>query len=115
MTNNQAAPICEVSEYDDVLDVADYMMKTYNMYSGERTKVKMRFNLKILDEMKKHFDNSEFKAISKDFFETEVEASVSDGFISFVLSMRDNIQILEPKWVVEKVKNQAKIILNLYN
>ncbi len=52
VTNNQAAPICEVSEYDDVLDVADYMMKTYNMYSGEQTKVKLRFTSKIFDEMK---------------------------------------------------------------
>lgn len=115
VTNNQAAPICEVSEYDDVLDVADYMMKTYNMYSGEQTKVKLRFTSKIFDEMKKHFDNPEFKAISKDCFETEVEASVSDGFISFVLSMRDNIQIIEPEWVVDKVKKQAQNILNMYN
>ena len=114
VTNHQAAPICEVSEYDDVLDVADYMTKTYNMYSGEQTKIKLRFTAKIFDEMKKHFGNSEFKRLPKDCFETEVEASVSDGFISFVLSMRDNIQILEPEGVVEKVKNQAKNILNMY-
>lgn len=118
ITNNQAAPIAEVSDYDDVLDVTDYLMKTYNMYSGEQTEVTMRFSPKILDEMKKHFENVKIvKNSSKNdrFIETEVKASVSDGFISFVLSMRDNIQVLEPDWVVEKVKNQAKSILDMYN
>lgn len=118
ITNSQAAPIAEVSDYDDVLDVTDYLMKTYNMYSGEQTEVTMRFSPKILDEMKKHFENVKIvKNASKDerFIETKVKASVSDGFISFVLSMRDNIQVLEPDWVVEKVKNQAKAILDMYN
>ena len=118
ITNNQAAPIAEVSDYDDVLDVNDYLMKTYNMYSGEQTEVTMRFSPKILDEMKKHFENVKIvKNSSKNdrFIETKVEVSVSDGFISFVLSMRDNIKIIEPEWVVEKVKNQAKAILDMYN
>lgn len=118
ITNSQAAPIAEVSDYDDVLDVTDYLMKTYNMYSGEQTEVTMHFSPKILDEMKKHFENVKIvKNASKDdrFIETKVKASVSDGFISFVLSMRDNIQVLEPDWVVEKVKNQAKAILDMYN
>lgn len=118
ITNSQAAPIAEVSDYDDVLDVTDYLMKTYNMYSGEQTEVTMRFSPKILDEMKKHFENVKIvKNSSKNdrFIETKVEVSVSDGFISFVLSMRDNIQVLEPDWVVEKVKNQAKAILDMYN
>lgn len=118
ITNSQAAPIAEVSDYDDVLDVTDYLMKTYNMYSGEQTEVTMRFSPKILDEMKKHFENVKIvKNSSKNdrFIETKVKASVSDGFISFVLNMRDNIQVLEPDWVVEKVKNQAKAILDMYN
>lgn len=115
ITNNQAAPISEVTDYDDVLDISDYLIKTFNMYTGELTSVKLRFHKKIYDEIKKHFDNSKFKASGKDFFETEVDASVSDGFISFVLSMRDNVQIIEPEWVVEKVKNQAKTILDMYN
>lgn len=118
ITKNQAAPIAEVSDYDDVLDISDYLRKTYNMYSGEQTEVTMRFSPKILDEMKKHFENVKIvKNSSKNdrFIETKVEASVSDGFISFVLSMRDNIKIIEPEWVVEKVKNQAKAILDMYN
>lgn len=49
------------------------------------------------------------------FIKAEVEASISDGFISFVLSMRDNIQVLGPDWVVEKIKEQAKAILDMYN
>lgn len=117
-TNNQNAPIAEVSDYDDVLDVNDYLRKTYNMYSGEQTEVTMRFSPKILDEMKKHFENVKIvKNSSKNdrFIETKVEVSVSDGFISFVLSMRDNIQVLEPDWVVEKIKEQAKAILDMYN
>lgn len=44
ITNNQAAPINEISN-DDYFDIAKYMMKTYNMYSGEQTK--SDFNLKV--------------------------------------------------------------------
>ncbi len=115
ITNNQAAPIGEVSDYDDVLDVTDYLRKTYNMYSGEQVRVTLQFKKTIYDEMKKHFGESKFKLLKDNCFETEIEVSVSDGFISFVLSMRDNIKIIEPEWVVEKVKNQAKKILDMYN
>lgn len=92
ITNNKAAPIGEVSDYDDVLDVADYLIKTYNMYSGVPAKVKLRFKGIIYDEIKKHFENVKIKDLPKKmedkFIEAEIEASVSDGFISFVLSMK---------------------------
>lgn len=118
ITNNQAAPINEISN-DDYFDIAEYMMKTYNMYSGEQTKVRLQFKGIIYDEIKKHFENVKVKDLPENmknkFIKAEVEASISDGFISFVLSMRDNIQVLEPEWVVEKVKNQAKAILDMYN
>lgn len=117
-TNNQAAPINEISD-DDYFDIAEYMIKTYNMYSGEQTKVKLQFKGIIFDEIKKHFENVKVKDLPKNmkdkFIVAEVEVSISDGFISFVLSMRDNIQVLEPDWVVDKVKNQAKAILDMYN
>ena len=118
ITNNQAAPINEISN-DDYFDIAEYMMKTYNMYSGEQTKVRLQFKGVIFDEIKKHFENVIIKELPENmknkFIMAEVEASVSDGFISFVLSMRDNIKIIEPDWVVEKVKNQAKAVLDMYN
>lgn len=118
ITNNQAAPINEISN-DDYFDIAEYMMKTYNMYSGEQTKVRLQFKGVIFDEIKKHFENVIIKELPENmknkFIMAEVKASVSDGFISFVLSMRDNIKIIEPDWVVEKVKNQAKAVLDMYN
>lgn len=118
ISNNDAAPIDEVCDYDNVLDVSDYLMKTYNMYSGEETEVTMRFTEKILEEMKKHFENVKIVENSNKnerFIETKVNVSVSDGFISFVLSMGDNIQVLEPEWVIDKIKNKAKDILAMYD
>lgn len=118
VTKYQSAPINEISD-DEYFDIAEYMMKTFNMYSGEQTKVKLRFNQNILDEMKKHFKNvkviSNSKSKKDKVIEAEVEASISDGFVSFVLSMRDNIQIIEPEFVVNKIKEQAQNILNMYN
>lgn len=115
LTGRASRPINEVSDYESELDSADYLISTYNMFSGEICKAKIKFHIDIIDEFKKHFDNGSFKSCGKNYFLTEVEVAESDGFVSFALSYGDKLQVLEPESLADRIGKKAQEIANMYN
>ena len=47
-------------------------------------------------------------------FETTVNATLSDGFVSWIMQYGDDIEVLEPEKLVDLVKNKAKSIYDIY-
>ena len=107
----------EIDGYDECLDTADYLTSVYNMYAGKKEKVIIEFNAVIIEEIKKKFNNPEFTPVNKknNIYKTTIEAKISDGFYSFILTMNDKIKIIEPKYVANEVKNRAKAVFDMYN
>lgn len=110
-----ARPMCEVTEYDEVFDVADYTAKTFNMFSGESDTVKLLCDLDIREEIMDRFGAKiPLTATDTDHFETHFEAAVSDGLVSWLMKFGNRIKVLEPQSLALAVKEKAQAIAALY-
>ena len=108
-------PISEVSEYKDIFDAADYSSKSFNMFSGESGEVTLLCNLDLREEIMDRFGAKiPLTAVDTDHFKTTIEAAVSDGLVSWIMSFGDKIKVLEPQSLADAVKEKAVRISNIY-
>lgn len=107
--------ISEVSEYSGELNVADYSSKMFNMFTGASTDVTLLCDLEIREEVMDRFGAKvPLNAVDTSHFETTVKATLSDGFVSWVMQYGDKIKVTSPQALVDMVKEKAKKIYSLY-
>ena len=109
-------PMSEVSEYKDYFDTADYSSKMFNMFSGEIDKVKLLCDLELREEIMDRFGvKIPLTASDYDHFETEINAAVSDGLVSWIMQYGNKIKVLEPRYLADMVADKAKAIAEIYS
>ncbi len=107
--------ISEVSEYKGTIDISDYSSKMFNMFTGECVDVKLLCDLDIREEVMDRFGSSvPLNAVDTSHFETTIKATLSDGFVSWVMQYGDKVKIIEPKALADMVRKKAKLIYDLY-
>ena len=110
-----ARPVEEVSEYKDSFDVADYSAKMFNMFSGVNTKVELLCDLDLREEIMDRFGAKiPLTAVDTEHFKTTVDAAVSDGFVSWIMTFGNKIKVTAPKSLADEVKKKASSIAKLY-
>lgn len=110
-----ARPVNEVSEYESVLDVADYTSKMFNMYSGQSASVRLLCDLDLREEIMDRFGAKiPLTAVDSNHFETTINAALSDGLISWVMEFGEKLKVLEPQELADKIKEKALKIAELY-
>lgn len=113
--NETARPVSEVSTYKDTFDAMDYSSSMFNMFSGEKCIAKLKCNLNLQEEMLDRFGSSiPLKAYDASHFETTVNATLSDGFVSWLMQYGNGIDVLEPQELRSLVEQKAKDILEVY-
>lgn len=109
-------PIGEVSEYKDALDVSDYSSKMFSMFSGCSHPVKLLCSLDIREEIMDRFgEKISLTAVDPSHFETVIDAAVSEGLVSWIMSFGDKLKILEPESLALSVKDKAQMIADMYD
>ena len=105
----------EGREQFEQIDLAGYGERYFSMFDAEieRVKLKCRRNFAnvILDRFGKDIT---LVPLDEEHFYFYVTVAVSDLFLGWVFSMRQNVQIIGPEQVVEKVKVAAKEMLRVY-
>lgn len=110
-----ARSVSEVSNYQDEFDAQDYSSKMFNMFSGEECQVDLKCDLTLQEEMIDRFGSSiPLRASDVSHFETSVNATLSDGFISWIMQYGDKIEVLSPSSLKEAVKEKALQICRVY-
>lgn len=105
----------EVSPYKDKFDEHDYVSKRFNMFSGDECNVTLKCNIQLQEEMLDRFGkNIPLTAVDGNHFETTVTATVSDGFISWLMQYGDGVEVTSPKKLAKMVRDKAKTIYNMY-
>ena len=108
-------PIEEVSEYKGTFDVADYSSKMFNMFSGKSAKVVLNCDLELREEIMDRFGAKiPLKATDTEHFETTIDAAISDGLVSWIMTFGDKIKVVEPASLAKEVKEKAQSIAKLY-
>lgn len=115
LLDEPSRPVCEVSEYKNTFDVADYSQKMFDMFSGETAKMRIVVNLELREEIMDRFGaRVPMLAYDSKHFETTIDVAVSEGLISWLMSFGNKIKVLEPQSIANAVQNRAKEILEAY-
>ena len=94
---------------------ADYMKKTYKMFTGETSKVEIRFDNSLLNAAVDRFgEEAIMMPLDEDNFKLSTEANVSEGFISWILQFGSKVEVLYPGSLREKIKNKINELTALY-
>lgn len=113
--NEVVRPMSEVSEYSEKFDAADYVSKSFNMFSGAVNNVKLQCNLDLREEIMDRFGSKiPLKAIDSNHFETTIPAAVSDGLVSWIMNFGNKIKVVEPQSLAAAVKERAIQIAQNY-
>ena len=110
-----ARPVCECSEYKEDFDPANYSSKMFNMFSGRVDTVTLRCHLDLREQILDRFGTSvPLTAVDIWHFETNVEAAVSDGFVSWIMQFGDRIKVVQPQYLADMVREKARKITEIY-
>lgn len=110
-----ARPVCECSEYKEEFDPADYSSKMFNMFSGRVDTVTLRCHLDLREQILDRYGTSvPLMAVDIWHFETNVEAAVSDGFVSWIMQFGDRIKVMQPQYLADMVREKARKIAEIY-
>lgn len=105
----------EVSDYRDTFDVADYTKKLFGMFGGEMLDIKLCCNNSILEQVADRFGENVFITnVSDTKFQLTVKAAISDGLVTWIMNYSDNINVIYPEVLRQKIVDRAEKILNLY-
>lgn len=105
----------EVSSYKDAFDIADYAGKTFNMFGGELKEIELLCSTRILDQVLDRFsDNLFIKDVTKEKFRFSHKALISEGLVSWLLQFGEDIEVLSPLELREKIKEKIDKIRQIY-
>lgn len=117
VTKEKCRHFSEVSEYSQHFDTADYSRKVFNMFGGEKCRIDLECDVKLLQQITdkftdgifiRHFDNEET-------FRFSTEALVSDGLVGWLMQFGGDIKVLSPETLKQSVLEKAKKLTEKYN
>jgi len=96
-------------------NTADYMKKTFKMFSGETIRVELLFNNCYLNKAVDRFgENANFIKVNDNNFKLTIEANLSEGLISWILQFGAKVEVLYPESLREEIKKRALELVELY-
>lgn len=97
-------------------NVADYINKTFNMFTGDEKSVKIRFKNHLINPVIDKFGTDVILRTDGDeHFVVIPEIIISQGFISWLLQFGSSAELIEPIEVRDIIKEKVEELDNLYN
>jgi predicted DNA-binding transcriptional regulator YafY len=100
----------------DKLDMAAYTRKNFGMFGGKEVKVKLRFRNEMVGVLLDRFgkDIAIRKTDEEGWAEANVDVALSDQFLGWIFSLKDDVRIVGPQEVVDIFINDIKAVKELY-
>ncbi|MBQ8304194.1 MAG: WYL domain-containing protein [Clostridia bacterium] len=115
LTDEPFRHFSEVSEYKDSFDIADYAAKSFNMFCGEPTKIKLRCERELLEQAIDRFGEDIFiYNVQENTFDFDANANLSDGLVSWILQFGKSVEAVAPQSLREMIKNRLSDLNELY-
>ena len=104
-----------VTEQTKQLDLARYGKQVFQMYHGEQTTVRLRFENSLSGVVIDRFGRDAFLVPDgQEHFTLTVQISISPVFLGWLLSFGDRVQILSPQSVIEEYAALCRRVLAQY-
>ncbi len=115
ITKEKSRHFSEVSIYKDKFDVADYASKSFQMYSGEMTKIELKCKEEILEQVVDRFSDKIFiRSSEKGWFTFSTDVNLSVGLVNWILQFSDSIVVKSPNSLVDMLKERIEAVGRMY-
>ena len=105
----------EVSEYEEVFDVSDYIGKTFNMFGGEITDIEFSCSYKILDQVIDRFSEDIYLTeVSDGRFCFKTKGMISEGLVGWILQFGGDIEVLRPQTLRDMITEKIEVLQKTY-
>ncbi len=105
----------EVSDYKTSFNCADYVSKTFNMFSGNAQSTELRCRIDILEDMLDRFgEKVSIKRAESGWFYIHDDLYINDGLASWIMQFGNNIEVIYPESLREMITIKAKEISEMY-
>lgn len=116
VTKLDCRPFSEVSPYHNYFDAADYLKKSFNMYTGEQELIELRCSNDILETVADKFGtNLEFYCHDDNAFTVRARVYVSDGLIEWLMQYGSRIVVQAPKDLRQKMLDRIASLNEAYS
>lgn len=97
----------EGQEHFTKLDMADYAKKSFGMYRGKEKMVKLLVHNRLAGVIIDRFGKGVMMIpVDGDHFSVNVEVQISGQFLGWVMSLGEDVKIVGPEDVVERMKSE---------
>ena len=97
------------------LDMADYARKSFGMFRGKEQQVKLLVNNRMAGVIIDRFGKEVMMIpADADHFRVSVEVHVSPQFLSWIISLGDDVKIIGPEDVVERMREEIRRLSRQY-
>ncbi len=116
LTKEKCRHFSEVSDYSQRFDTADYSRKVFNMFGGEKCRIDLECDVKLLQQITDKFSDGIFIRHSEGekTFRFAAEALVSDGLVGWLMQFGDGIKVLSPESLKQSVIENAEKLVGIY-
>ena len=105
----------EGKEHFKKLDMADYAKKSFGMFRGKETSVKMLVNNSLAGVIIDRFGKDVMMIPEdEDHFRVNVDVHVSKQFLGWVFSLGEAVKIIGPDEVVEQMRGEVRRLMEQY-
>ena len=105
----------EGREHFKKLDMADYARKSFGMFRGEEQQVKLLVNNRMAGVIIDRFGKEVMMIpADADHFRVSVEVHISPQFLSWIISLGDDVKIIGPEDVVERMREEIRRLSGQY-
>ncbi len=100
---------------DPQLNVAQYIQQTFNMYPGEVTTVRVKFDNSLINVVVDRFgEQVALYPADESSFVIVIRAAMSEGLVRWLLTWGADAQVLSPPELVERMKEEIRKMTSLY-
>ncbi len=113
----KARPCHEVSAYNVHFNVADYVSKMFNMFTGTTDMVELDCDEEILEQILDRFgENVNLRKGEREHsFRVRFAATVTDGLVSYIMQFGEHARVVFPVELKDMVYDKAKRICDAYH
>lgn len=106
----------ECQEEFDLIDMRTYAKRVFSMYSGRKTRIRIRFSNRLLDTVVERFGTKDvlYSQVDDRHFSAETEVEVSDQFYGWLLGFGKRAKILSPQSEIDGLNQYLDKVIENY-
>lgn len=115
-TKENSRHFSEVSDYKAFFDVADYANRLFNVFGGETVSAELLCTAEKVEQILDIFgEDIKLRLRSDGKFSFKIQAALSEGLVSDILKLGDDLEVISPIKLRSMVKQRVTSLYNLYN